>query len=250
VAARTLSAMNAAAPVIALDHPAALDAARVGRAAADLAAARVAGLPAAPGVVLTTDWPTDDLVTARQVWRIVSHDGGRALTVRSSNPRRAARSAPPQAIEPVTVVRGLDAFLAAIAEVRASDPVMPVLLQPVVPAAWCGVLYADEHWAPRTRPVVVARAAHGTTRDEWTGELDHAGRVRAELSAGATAPPAAVLARVARLAAKVTERFGGPHDLDWVADPAGRVQLLRLRPVVAAARSDLVPGPGEIVTAA
>ena len=45
--------MNTTAPVIALDHPAALDAARVGRKAANLAAARAAGLPVAPGVVLT-----------------------------------------------------------------------------------------------------------------------------------------------------------------------------------------------------
>ena len=45
--------MNSPAPVIALDHPAAFEAARVGRKAAALARARAAGLPVGAGVVLT-----------------------------------------------------------------------------------------------------------------------------------------------------------------------------------------------------
>ena len=64
-----------AVPVIALDHPAALDVARVGHDAAALATARAAGLPVGPGVVLTALWRCDDAHTAELVWRIVSHDG-------------------------------------------------------------------------------------------------------------------------------------------------------------------------------
>ena len=45
-------------------------------------------------------------------------------------------------------------------------------------------------------------------------------------------PPVAVLSRLARLADSVTETFGRAHDLEWVADDAGRLQLLRVRPVV------------------
>jgi hypothetical protein len=245
--------MNTAAPVIALDHPAALDAARVGRIAADLAAARAAALPAAPGVVLTTDWVAADDATARQVWQIVSHDGERPLMVRASAPRRAGTTSAPTAIEQPTVVHDVTALLGALAGLRDTDASMPVLLQPVVDASWRGALFADEHPLPRTRPVVVARPARGDDRDEWTAELDHAGRVRVELSGGPPAPPPAVLARVAWLAAKVAAHFGGPHDLDWLADPTGRVQLLRLRPVLRVVTGDLpglVPGPGEVVTAA
>jgi hypothetical protein len=244
--------MNTTAPVIALDHPAALDAARVGRMAADLAAARAAGLPAASGVVLTTDWSTHDEATARQVWRITSHDGARPLTVRPSSARRTHRVPSEHAIEPVIVVRDADAMLAAIVAIRRADPTIPVLLQPESAAAWRGALFGDdsgERW--RSRPIVVARAADGVGdgSSDWIAELDQTGRVRAELSAAATEPPAAVLARLSRLATKVADTFGGPHDLDWTADSAGRLQLLRVRPVLRVTRG-LVPGPDEIVAAA
>ena len=41
-----------------------------------------------------------------------------------------------------------------------------------------------------------------------------------------------MLSRLTRLADGVATTFGGPHDLEWVADDAGRLQLLRVRPVV------------------
>ena len=115
--------MNTTAPVIALDTPAALDAARVGRKAANLAAARAAGLPVAPGVVLTADWTSDDTATAVQVWRIISHDGARPLVVRPSaaGPDRRRSGAATGAIEAATVVDDADAMLSAIAVLRAHD---------------------------------------------------------------------------------------------------------------------------------
>ncbi len=157
--------MNTTAPVIALDTPAALDAARVGRKAANLAAARAAGLPVAPGVVLTTDWASDDTATALQVWRITSHDGARPLVVRPSaaGSDRRRRSGPDAgALEPVTVVHDGAAMLAAIAVLRAGDPTTPVLVQPHVPGTWRGVLFADDGasgW--RARPMVVAAPTSG-----------------------------------------------------------------------------------------
>src|SRR3954469_11273648 len=97
--------MNTTAPVIALDTPAALDATRLGRKAANLAAARAAGLPVAPGVVLTADWSCDDHATALQVWRIISHDGARPLVVRPSPTGRGRRhAAGTGAVEPAVVV--------------------------------------------------------------------------------------------------------------------------------------------------
>ena len=86
-------AMSTPAPVIALDHPAAFDAARVGRKAAALARARAAGLPVGSGVVLTDQWCRDDRATAPQVWRIISHDGALPLVVRPS--AVGPRSPPP-----------------------------------------------------------------------------------------------------------------------------------------------------------
>jgi hypothetical protein len=225
--------MNTAAPVIALDHPAAYDVARVGRKAAILARARAAGLPVAAGVVLTSEWATDDRATALQVWRITSHDGARPLVVRPSAAGRERRPHPgPGSLEPVVVVHDADGMLAAVDALRAQDPYVPVLLQPHLPGSWHGVLYADDAatgW--RSRPLVVAGS--GDTESEWIAELDHGGRVQDVLSGASSGePPADVLARLARLVQRVAAAFDGPHDLDWVADAAGRVVLLRLRPVV------------------
>jgi hypothetical protein len=231
--------MNTTAPVIALDTPAALDAARVGRKAANLAAARAAGLPVAPGVVLTSDWSSDDTSTALQVWRITSHDGARPLVVRPSavgSDRRRSNRSDAGALEAATVVHDGDAMLAAVAALRAVDAATPVLVQPHVSGSWRGVLFADDAgggW--RARPLVVTEATSrgGAVHREWVAEIDHAGRVRDVHSAEPTAgPPAHLLGRLARVADKVASIFDGPHDLDWVIAEDGGVQLLRVRPVV------------------
>ncbi len=88
--------------------------ARVGDDAAALAAARAAGLPVGPGVVLTAGWSTGDSATAEMVWQIVSHDGAIQLTVRPS-PIGAG------ALEPATVVGSAAELLSAAREVRAAN---------------------------------------------------------------------------------------------------------------------------------
>jgi pyruvate,water dikinase len=231
---RTMAAMNTTAPVIALDHPAALDVARVGRKAANLAAARAAGLPVAPGVVLTTEWDTADRATAAQVWRITSHDGARALVVpRSAAVRDRRRRADTGAVEPATVVHDLETMLDVIATLRAEDATTPVLLQPHVAGAWQGVLFADETargW--RATALAVARRA-GHPDGDWVAAIDRAGRVSDVLSCDEVeGPPSEVLARVARVADRVAVAFDGAQDVEWIADEGGRVQLLRIRPVV------------------
>ena len=227
--------MTTTAPVIALDHPAALDVARVGRKAANLAAARAAGLPVAPGVVLTTDWASTDEATAALVWRITSHDGARSLVVRTS--ATSGDWAPQHgddAIEAATVVADLASMLAAVAVRRADDDTMPILLQPHLAGAWQGALFADEDargW--RATPLAVARAAGATVDEDWIAVLDHTGRVRDVMSAQPVGgPPADVLVRLARLGERVAAAFDGPHDLEWIADADGRLQLLRVRPLL------------------
>ena len=225
--------MNAVVPVIALDHLAAYDVARVGRRAAILARARAAGLPVAAGVVLTSEWETGDRATALQVWRITSHDGARPLVVRPSAIGQNVRPNPEAGvIEPAVVVHDGDAMLAAVDALRAADPGVPVLLQPHLPASWRGVLYADDAAAGwRSRPLVVA--SDGAEAGEWIAETDHAGRVQEVLSGeSAGDPPTELLARLARLAQRVAAAFDDAHDLDWISDAAGRVLLLGLRPVI------------------
>jgi hypothetical protein len=251
--------MYTTAPVIALDTPAALDAARVGRKAANLAAARAAGLPVAPGVVLTSDWSSDDAATAVQVWRIISHDGARPLVVRPSAvgpDRRHSTGTSTGAVEAATVVHDADAMLAAIAEVRAGDGATPVLVQPHVPGPWRGVLFADDAgggW--RARPLVVAADPAAVGR-QWVAELDHTGRVRDLISGGDVAgPDTLLLARVARVAEKVATAFDGPHDIEWLIADDGRVQLARVRPVVrlrsTSGDREFIPAPHrELVEAA
>ena len=237
--------MNTTAPVIALDTHAALDAARVGRKAADLAAARAAGLPVAPGVVLTADWSPTDTATAEQVWRITSLDGARLLVTRPSPVDDACRAH--GALAAVTIARDPAEMLASIAELRADDPRLPILVQAHVPGTWRGELFADDASGHRrSRSLVTAVAANG---DEWVGELDHGGRVRDVLTSGRTpAPDAVLLARVQRLSSKVADVFDGPRDLEWVATPDGRVQLLRARRL--AVLAPCVPARRELVGAA
>jgi pyruvate,water dikinase len=244
-----MSNMNTTAPVIALDTPAALDAARVGRKAANLAAARAAGLPVAPGVVLTADWLSDDTATAVQVWRIISHDGARPLVVRPSaaGPDRRRAATATGAIDAATVVDDVDAMLSAIAALRTHDAATPVLVQPHVAGMWRGVLFADEGGSGwRACPLVVV-ADPASIDCQWVAELDHTGRVRDVLSGDDTAGPEShFLGRVARVAEKVAAAFDGPHDIEWVIADDGRVQLLRVRPVV---RLHSTPGGRDEVPA-
>ena len=228
--------MSTPAPVIALDHPAAFDAARVGRKASALARARAAGLPVGSGVVLTTDWCRDDRATAVQVWRIMSHDGTRPLVVRPSAVGRDRRRAVDVgAVETTVVVRDLDGFLTAVDGVRHPDHTeanLPILVQPHLTGPWRGVLFGTEgRPSRRRRAVVVARRGDDVLAAEWVAELDDAGRVR-DVLAGQHDPPVEVLARLTGLAERVADTFDGPHDIEWAVDGLGHVHLLRLRPLV------------------
>jgi rifampicin phosphotransferase len=77
--------MSALPSVVELDDPRAVDPALVGAKAANLARARSAGLPALPGVVLTTTWSSSEIHAAVDAWRQLSGDGATRVVVRSSS---------------------------------------------------------------------------------------------------------------------------------------------------------------------
>ena len=151
-----------------------------------------------------------------------------SATGRDRGARRAG------AIEPATVVHDLDAMLAAVDALRADDPTTPVLAA-AAPRRRVARRAVRRRQRPRLAGGAARRRAPATAHDdgEWIAEIDHAGRVRDVLSGEPLGdPPAEVLARLGRLADRVAAAFDGPHDLEWVADAGGRLQLLRIRPVV------------------
>ena len=184
-----------AVPVIALDHPTALDAARVGHDAAALATARAAGLPVGPGVVLTRMWSPDDAHTAELVWRIVSHDGAIALTVRPSPVGSSV-------VEPAASVHSAGELLSAAGAARdAAGPDVPVLVQADAGSDWRGVLTTDD------RGTRVCEVPVGD---------------------GLRHPPNEVLARLGRLADRLAAVLGGARDFEFAVD-GGRVRAVHVR---------------------
>ena len=171
--------MNAV-PVIALDHPVACDAARVGDDAAALATARVAGLPVGPGVVLTPQWSVSDSATTDMLWRIVSHDGAMSLAVRPSLVGSSS-------LEPARVVHSATALLAAAHDLRRMSGPVAVLVQPQLPVEWRGVLIADDGGTAGMRRRHLVHAA--TSGGDWIAEVDRAGRVRRVLAGQQLDPP-------------------------------------------------------------
>ncbi len=203
---------------------------RVGRKAATLAVARAAGLPAGPGVVLTTEWSSEQVGLAHEVWRIISHDGALALVVRRSPTTRTTRVATElSAVGAVRTVTSAQEFAAAVDAVH--DQSTAVLVQPLADAAWRGVVFGDgPTTGRRTRPVVACVAA-AAPAEVWVAEIDHHGRTRDVISAdGAAQPQLDLLSRVARLSRLVDRTFEGQRDVDWLARPDGTLRLVDIRP--------------------
>ena len=216
--------MNAV-PVIALDHPVACDATRVGDDAAALATARAAGLPVGRGVVLTPEWSTSDAATVDMLWQIVSHDGALPLAVRPSPVGSSS-------LEPARVVHSATDLLEAAHTVRMVSGPVAVLVQPVLPDEWRGVLIADDGGTNGTRRRHLVHAA--TNGGDWIAELDRAGRVRRVLAGQHLEhPPVEVLVRLGRLTDRVEAVLGETHDVEFAVQ-GGHVRALHLRSGVSA----------------
>ncbi|HET9442247.1 MAG TPA: PEP/pyruvate-binding domain-containing protein, partial [Acidimicrobiales bacterium] len=249
--------------IVSLDDAEALDAAVAGRKAAALARARRIGLPVLPGFVVTTAAaaelarlgpdaaPSPELAAALEAWRSWLAPGGVTLVVRSSSPGedREASSMAGQ-FTSLLDVSGHDAFLAAVHTVVASALApsalaadddageMAVLVQPQVRPAWGGVLFGVDPVSGRSDRLLLAVVRGGPDRlvsgevagSQWT--LSHHGRLLAgEREADGEALPRRHRRRLAALARRAAEAFGGPQDIEWAVGDDGRVLLLQSRPV-------------------
>jgi len=250
--------------VVTLDEPAASRVALVGAKAANLALARSAGLPALPGIVLTTAWSRRELATAVAAWREVSDDGATAVVVRSSSTGEDGDASSMAGVfdsildvaDESGLRTALDRVLGSAERARAAglvDADMAVLIQPMLRPAWGGVLFGADPVSGRRDRLVVAAVPGGPDRlvsgeaDGWTGVLDRRGRVR-EVRSGADVPrpPAALLRRLARLADRSARAFGGPQDIEWAAE-GDTLHLLQARPITTLPpRSGTVFGPGPV----
>jgi phosphohistidine swiveling domain-containing protein len=251
--------------VVSLDDPAARDPHVAGAKAANLAAARAAGLPALPGVVLTTDWTFDDRAAALNAWRFLSSGSTDPVIVRSSSTGEdGGDSSMAGVFESVVGVAGEAEFLDAVDVVIGSaaaakdcglvDAEMAVLVQPMVDARFGGVLFGADPTSGRTDRLLIASVAGNPSAlvsgevSGWTALLDRRGRVREERSGEAVdRPSAAALKQLARLSRAVAGVYDGPQDIEWAVDDGGRVHLLQARPITTLApKTGLVYGPGPV----
>ena len=131
---------------------------------------------------------------------------------------------------------------------------MAVLVQPMLVAAWGGVLFGADPLTGRHDRMVVAAVPGGPDElvsgatDGWTGVLDRRGRVVEVRSTGdAPRPPVDVLRRLARLAQDAGRAFAAPQDIEWAVDVDGALHLLQARPITTLPpTSGTVFGPGPI----
>ena len=133
------------------------------------------------------------------------------------------------------------------------DADMAILVQPMLQAAWGGVLFGADPVTGRRDRIVVAAVPGGPDRlvsgevDGWTGVLDRRGRLREVRSTDAPQPPASLLRQLARLSRRADHTYGGPQDVEWAVDAAGELHLLQARPITTLPpTSGTVFGPGPV----
>jgi rifampicin phosphotransferase len=257
--------------VVDLDDPAALEPSLTGGKAAALARASTAGLACLPGVVLTTAF--SDAIDAGA--DVAAHDAVREAFARADGEQRAlvarsssvvedsATSSMAGQFESVIGIRGVDAFVTAVAVVLdsrrragAAEHPIAVLVQPLIEPAYGGVMFGVDPVTGRTDRRVVS-AVEGGPEPLVSGEVDGSRYVldpsnAKVLSFAANDGPTLQqtdLRRLMELSAKVAEVFGGPQDVEWAIDKDSQLWLLQSRPVTTEIRG--VPrgpiyGPGPV----
>ncbi|MFQ5348860.1 MAG: PEP/pyruvate-binding domain-containing protein [Thermoanaerobaculia bacterium] len=263
--------------LVRFDDDAALDPAQVGPKFAGLARAARAGFPVPPAVAVGTAVqaesvePTELAAELRVVADEVGLESG--VSVRSSATLEdlAGRSFA-GVYETFLDVVGEEAVLDRVAEswqsasgeVAASylkqagfageTPGMAVIVQRMVPATAAGVAFSIDPVASGSGEAVVEAVAGLGDRlvaghvTPWRAFVTPAGALRVEPPAGeeGESPPLGEeqWLQVAELVRRVAKAFGGPQDIEWAADPEGRIWLLQARPITAVRRraEEIVPG--------
>ena len=132
---------------------------------------------------------------------------------------------------------------------------LAVVVQTMVDAEWAGVMFtADPVSGRRDRLVIEAVRGLGEAlvSGEATGHHLVVDRGSGDLETDAGSPvPAAVVAELATLGARVEEAFGQPQDIEWTY-AEGRCALVQARPLTAlpehpgpAPTTDPTPSPGR-----
>ncbi len=232
----------------------ATDGSLVGAKAANLARAHRAGLPVLPGAVLTTDWDhrgwshpsrLDRPGPARAAWRTLGNEGERPLVVRSSSTNEdGGTSSMAGVFTSVLDVTDWTSFVDAVDRVLDSgrladvpDARMAVLVQPQLEPRWGGVLFGADPVSGRTDRLLVSAVEGGPDSlvsgldDGWTAVLSPRGRVLENRGGDEIPLPRVALRALARLAARASDAFGGPQDIEWAVDHDGTVWLLQSRPI-------------------
>ncbi|MFD9905048.1 PEP/pyruvate-binding domain-containing protein [Streptomyces sp. NPDC059063] len=274
--------------VVGLEARRARDARLAGAKAAHLARAAGAGLPVLPGFVLVPARDTepgphgeDEL---RRAWRELSHDGVRALVVRSSSAYEdTAESSMAGLFDTVLDVRGWSDFTAAVQRVLRSahrsplrgagpgagagasldgpppDDAMAVLVQPMVHAAVGGVVFSADPLAGRQDRMVVSAVSGGPDRlvnGSVQGVRYHLTRHGRLVHTEPDEPRERRLLargrqlRLLRLARDAQREFGGPQDIEFAFDADDRLWLFQTRPITAMParppRRARLLGPGPV----
>ncbi|MFE7035740.1 PEP/pyruvate-binding domain-containing protein [Streptomyces sp. NPDC057621] len=201
----------------------------------------------------------------RRAWLRLSDGGALPLVVRSSSPQEDTQeSSLAGQFASVLDVRGWHDFRAAVRTVldsahRPDGSVAPmaVLVQPMLTARVGGVLFGADPLEGRSDRMLVS-AVRGGPDSLVSGEqpgttywLTRRGRLSRTGPAGAEQLlGAAELRRLARLARQARGVFGGPQDIEFGFDAAGRLWLFQSRPITAMAarpaRGARLLGPGPV----
>lgn len=243
-----------------------------GSKAANLARAARAGLPVLPGFV-TPEGAGDDPATLRRAWRDLSDSGARPLVVRSSSPQEETeQSSLAGQFTSVLDVRGWSAFCTAVRTVLdsahrpdGSTAPMAVLVQPMLASRVGGVMFGADPVEGRTDRMLVS-AVRGGPDSLVSGEqagtdywLSRRGRLlRTEPPTADALLTPSELRRLARLARRARQVFGGPQDIEFGFGfdgdggevGGGRLWLFQSRPITAMAarpsRGARLLGPGPV----
>ena len=243
----------------------------VGAKAAALSRATSLGLPVLPGFAISTTTVAAILANPnrlrgrfvdplRTAWSTLSERGSKSVVVRSSSlAEDGSESSMAGMFTSVIDVYGWQAFVSAILEVAASSRIlgsnnsrapMGILVQPHLEAKLGGVMFGvDPVTGSRDRLVVAAvsggpdRLVSGATQGTRYTLRRNGRLVEAAVGEGGAALGGRQRRALAHLAARAERSFGGPQDVEWAIDSAGRLWLLQSRPVTATGGSARPIGP-------